>query len=74
MEPEKREQPTNQPPPNPHYTRVYTCSLSHGWAHLEISAPGNKIAPQDAQDVIDWLELTIRQLRRYADLPEHNQP
>jgi hypothetical protein len=59
------------PPPNPYFQREYACSLSKGRAVLIISAPGGTILPEDAQDVLDWLELVTRQLKRYASAPTH---
>jgi hypothetical protein len=63
----------SRPPPNPFYRWEYQCSLSHGSAWLSISAPGAAIASQDAQDVIDWMKLIIKQLERHATLPVPEQ-
>jgi len=54
-------------PPNPTCQREYVCSLEGGRAVLTISAAGGVIPPQDAQDVIDWLELILKTLKRAAE-------
>ena len=55
-----------EPPPHPFYERTDQCSLSTGRACLVVSAPGGRIAPQDAEDVVAWLELIIRRTKREA--------
>ena len=56
-------------PPNPFYFREWKCSTTAGHAHLSIQAPGGKIEPDVADDVVEWLELVLRQLKRYATIP-----
>jgi len=57
-----------QPPPNPHYEREWKSSTRVGHARLTISAPGGRIDPDDATDIIEWLEIVMRQLKRITAL------
>ena len=73
---------TTDLPPNPFYKRQYSSTVRGGTAHCEIPAPGGKVLPQDAQDLLDWLGLISRQLERDAQptleekamLPEQSDP
>jgi hypothetical protein len=51
-------------PPNPFYQRVYTHTCDEGPATLTIPAPGNKVSRESAEELIKWLNLVLRQLRR----------
>lgn len=53
-------------PPNPKYEMLWQCSTDDGHARLSIPAPGGSIRPTDVIDLIEWLELIIRRLRRYS--------
>ena len=54
-------------PPNPMFRREWMCSLESGPAWLSAPFPGGDIGKQDAQDLIDWLELILKGLRRKAE-------
>lgn len=51
-------------PPNPFYTRNYGSTIDGGHAYCVIPAPGGKVSPEDAQDLIGWLGLIVRRLER----------
>lgn len=44
--------------------RTYAMQLGRQQAVCEIPAPHGKVAPEDAQDLLDWLALICGQLRR----------
>ena len=55
-----------KPPPNPMYELFWQCSTDDGHARLTIPAPDGSVRPSDAVELIEWLDLIIRRLRRYS--------
>jgi hypothetical protein len=53
-----------QPPDNPFFVREYTTTVEGGYAVVKIPAPGGKVSPEDAEDLLDWLGLIARHLER----------
>ena len=56
--------PDMAPPPNPFHMREYASTVGSGTACCQIPAPGGKVSPEDAQDLLDWLQLISRQFAR----------
>ncbi len=55
-------------PPNPLYKRYYRASMDYGCAEVEISAPGGQLpVGEDANELIAFFQLIIRQLERSRD-------
>ena len=54
-------------PPNPFYVKQFVASMSCGHAVFNIPAPGGNVPPQDAIELIEFMELIIRQLRRDSE-------
>lgn len=65
-----------QPPPNPFYRREYVWSMSgKGGVHISISAPGGFLpAGGEAEEIIEFIELVIKHIRRHASPPAPQPP
>lgn len=57
------------PPPNPFYQWRYSLPSNVGQAIVVIPAPGGVVTPEDARDLLDWLQLICRRLEKYASQP-----
>ena len=55
-----------QPTPNPHYKIDHQWSMDGGNAIISIPAPGGHIDPIEAADLLDFLDIVARQIKRVS--------
>lgn len=55
-----------QPPSNPHYKIEYQWSMDGGNGIISIPAPGGHIDPIEAADLLEFLELVARHIKRIS--------